>query len=111
MCVCVAVNLTTGKVCVNFLTPGEWSPSYTLHSSLMGILSLFEDPNTASGENAHAAELYDKDKSAYWERVYEMHERNMASFWREQQPRSSAATVAAAAPSASNTAAAAASTI
>jgi hypothetical protein len=84
MCVYVlvclfAVDLATGRICASVLSANGWSPSYSLRPLLLGLQSLLDDPNTTSPLNAEAATLYtNKSRTAYWARVYEVHERNMS---------------------------------
>ncbi len=60
-----------GKICVDILQSHEWTPAQNVRTILVSIMSLLMDPNPASPANRAAAELYNKDKKAYGEKVRE----------------------------------------
>lgn len=68
-----------GKICVDILQSHEWSPVQNIRTILVSIMSLLMDPNSNSPANRIAAELYNKDKSAYEEKVREFIKVNMSN--------------------------------
>ena len=64
-----------GKICIDILQ-GEWSPSQTVQTILLSIMSLLTDPNPSSPANRDAAMLYTSDKIAYDNKVREFVEEN-----------------------------------
>src|SRR6056297_156162 len=52
-----------GSICVDILTT-DWVPSYKTSDLMVSLVSLLNEPNTASPANAEAARAYDADKSA-----------------------------------------------
>jgi len=60
-----------GKICVDILQSHEWTPAQNVRTILVSIMSLLMDPNPASPANRLAAELYNKDKKAYENKVRE----------------------------------------
>lgn len=60
-----------GKICVDILQSHEWTPAQNIRTILISIMSLLMDPNPASPANREAAELYNKDKTAYGQKVKE----------------------------------------
>lgn len=60
-----------GKICVDILQSHEWTPAQNVRTILISIMSLLMDPNPSSPANREAAELYNKDKKAYNEKVRE----------------------------------------
>jgi len=47
-----------GKICMDILEIGNWTPSQNIRTILISIRSLFMDPNPNSPANADAAKLY-----------------------------------------------------
>ena len=60
-----------GKICVDILQSHEWTPAQNVRTILVSIMSLLMDPNPASPANREAAELYNKNKVAYDQKVRE----------------------------------------
>ena len=60
-----------GKICVDILQSHEWTPAKNVRTILVSIMSLLMDPNPASPANREAAELYNKNKVAYDQKVRE----------------------------------------
>jgi ubiquitin-conjugating enzyme E2 A len=60
-----------GKICVDILQSHEWTPAQNIRTILVSIMSLLMDPNPSSPANREAAELYNKDKKAYEQKVRE----------------------------------------
>lgn len=58
-----------GKICVDILQSHEWTPAQNVRTILVSIMSLLMDPNPSSPANREAAELYNKDKTAYEQKV------------------------------------------
>jgi ubiquitin-conjugating enzyme E2 A len=58
-----------GKICVDILQSSEWTPAQNVRTILVSIMSLLMDPNPDSPANREAAELYNKDKVAYEQKV------------------------------------------
>lgn len=56
---------TSGKICLNILKSGDWSPLATLNLVLMSIQSLLAEPNPEDPLNIAAAEMLIKDKEAF----------------------------------------------
>jgi ubiquitin-conjugating enzyme E2 A len=67
-----------GKICVDILQSHEWTPAQNVRTILMSIMSLLMDPNPSSPANRDAAELYNKDKAAYGQKVREFIMTNMS---------------------------------
>jgi len=65
-----------GKICVDILQSTEWTPAQNIRTILLSIVSLLMDPNPASPANREAAELYNKDQTAYGNKVREFIEAN-----------------------------------
>jgi len=65
-----------GKICVDILQSSEWTPAQNIRTILLSIVSLLMDPNPASPANREAAELYNKDQTAYGIKVREFIEAN-----------------------------------
>jgi ubiquitin-conjugating enzyme E2 A len=61
-----------GKICVDILQSSDWCASLNIRTILLSIISLLNDPNPASPANREAAILYEKDRSAYNEKVKEL---------------------------------------
>lgn len=78
LCFSSVVDPTTGHICADVLSAGQWSPSYSLRPLLLNLQSLFTDANLESPLNESAAALYVNQPQLFWARVYETHERNMA---------------------------------
>ena len=57
-----------GKICIDILQ-NEWTPAQNVRTILYSIRSLLMDPNPSSPANREAAELYNKDKTAYENKV------------------------------------------
>lgn len=57
-----------GKICVDILQ-GEWSPTQSVRTILLSILSLLMDPNPMSPANRDASQLYLTDRDKYNETV------------------------------------------
>lgn len=60
-----------GKICVDILQSHEWTPAQNVRTILVSIMSLLMDPNPSSPANREAAELYNKDKKEYGDKVRE----------------------------------------
>ncbi len=60
-----------GKICLDILQ-NQWSPIYDIAAILASIQSLLSDPNPASPANAAAAQLYDRDRREYNQKVREI---------------------------------------
>lgn len=60
-----------GKICLDILQ-NQWSPIYDIAAILTSIQSLLSDPNPASPANATAAQLYDRDRREYNQKVREI---------------------------------------
>tara|TARA_B110000908_G_scaffold166234_1_gene217009 strand:+ start:4754 stop:5194 length:441 start_codon:yes stop_codon:yes gene_type:complete len=60
-----------GKICIDILTSKNWAPSLNIQSILMSLISLFDDPNTASPANRDAAKLYNNDRTNFNKKVQE----------------------------------------
>ena len=60
-----------GKICVDILQ-NEWSPTQNVSTILQSIRSLLMDPNPSSPANREAANLFNKDKELYYNRVKEL---------------------------------------
>jgi ubiquitin-conjugating enzyme E2 A len=60
-----------GRICVDILQSQEWTPSQNVRTILISIMSLLMDPNPLSPANRDAAELYNKDKVVYEQKVRE----------------------------------------
>lgn len=58
-----------GKICVDILQPHEWTPAQNIRTILISIMSLLMDPNPTSPANREAADLYNKDRTAYEQTV------------------------------------------
>jgi ubiquitin-protein ligase len=59
-----------GKICIDILQ-GEWTPTQSVRTILLSILSLLMDPNPMSPANREAASLYLSNKEKYNETVRE----------------------------------------
>jgi len=57
-----------GKICIDILQ-NEWTPAQNVRTILYSIRSLLMDPNPSSPANREAAELYNKDRTAYENKV------------------------------------------
>ena len=57
-----------GKICVDILQ-GEWTPTQSVRTILLSILSLLMDPNPNSPANREASQLYLSDRNKYYETV------------------------------------------
>ena len=57
-----------GKICIDILQ-AEWTPTQTIRTILLSILSLLMDPNPKSPANREAAELYMRDINKYNDKV------------------------------------------
>ena len=55
----------SGKICLNILKSGDWSPLATLSLVFMAIQSLLAEPNPEDPLNITAAEMLIKDKEAF----------------------------------------------
>ena len=64
-----------GKICIDILQ-NEWTPAQNVRTILYSIRSLLMDPNPASPANREAAELYNKDRIAYENKVKEYIQNN-----------------------------------
>ena len=58
-----------GMICIDILQSHEWTPAQNIRTILLSIMSLLMDPNPSSPANREAAELYNKDKVAYNQKV------------------------------------------
>lgn len=58
-----------GKICIDILEVGNWSPSQTIRTIVLSLRSLFMDPNPNSPANAIAAKMYTNDKKLFDETV------------------------------------------
>ncbi len=65
-----------GKICVDILQSSEWTPAQNVRTILVSIMSLLMDPNPSSPANREAADLYNKDKKAYGQKVIDFIEAN-----------------------------------
>ena len=70
---------TSGKICLNILKPGDWSPILRLSHVLLCIQSLLSDPNPDDPLNIEAADLYNNSKSEYRNRAIEFTRRSCAA--------------------------------
>ncbi|GKT33405.1 ubiquitin-conjugating enzyme E2 D2-like [Aduncisulcus paluster] len=61
----------SGEICLDILRPKEWAPCLNISKVLISICSLLTDPNPADPLNTEAAELMQKDKKKYEEKVRE----------------------------------------
>ena len=61
-----------GKICVDILQSHEWVPTQNVRTILISIMSLLMDPNPSSPANRVAADLYNKDKDLYEQKVKEL---------------------------------------
>ena len=73
----------TGQVCISILHEGSdaygyekdserWSPSQSINSILMSILSMLSEPNFDSPANVDASTLWKNDIATYRETIYRM---------------------------------------
>jgi len=60
-----------GKICIDILQ-NEWTPAQNVRTILYSIRSLLMDPNPSSPANREAAELFNKDRIAYENKVKEL---------------------------------------
>ena len=65
-----------GKICVDILQSSEWTPAQNIRTILISIMSLLMDPNPSSPANREAAELYNKNREEYNNRVIDFIEIN-----------------------------------
>jgi ubiquitin-conjugating enzyme E2 D/E len=47
-----------GKICLDILKPGGWSPALTISKMLISLVSLLSEPNPSNPLSAEAAHLY-----------------------------------------------------
>ena len=60
-----------GKICIDILQ-NDWKPAKNVRTILYSIRSLLMDPNPSSPANREAAELFNKDRLAYDNKVKEL---------------------------------------
>ena len=58
-----------GKICMDILKPGGWSPALTISKVLISLVSLLSEPNPNNPLSAEAAHLYLHDYKYYVKRV------------------------------------------
>ena len=60
-----------GSVCVDILKSGKWSPAITVRTLLLSLISLLTSPNSDDPMNVEAGDLYDQDRSTYYDKAVE----------------------------------------
>ena len=56
---------SNGRICLNILKHGDWSPILTIHKVLISIQALLADPNPEDPLNVKAAEMCMHDRQGY----------------------------------------------
>ena len=64
------VSYNSGEICIDILKTA-WSPALKIHSILVSIQSLINDPNPRSTLNSEAGALFDRNSDGYNRRVRE----------------------------------------
>jgi len=65
-----------GKICLDVIQSGGWTPTMTIVSTLVSIQSLLDDPNPSSPANSDAAGVYRDGKEKYAKMVREKYVAN-----------------------------------
>lgn len=58
-----------GKICMDILKPGGWSPALTISKMLISLVSLLSEPNPDNPLSAEAAHLYLNNYKFYIQKV------------------------------------------
>ena len=58
-----------GKICMDILKPGGWSPALTISKMLISLVSLLSEPNPDNPLSAEAAHLYLHNYKYYIQKV------------------------------------------
>lgn len=72
---------TSGSVCISILHEGNdrygyedaserWSPSHSVNSIMMSIISMLSEPNLESPANITASKMYKDDYESYKKKIY-----------------------------------------
>ena len=72
------VSYNSGEICIDILK-ASWSPALKIHSILVSLQSLLNDPNPSSPLNSDAARLFKNNRDEYNRRVREESARMKAS--------------------------------